>query len=455
LTDPTFRRFRRTLAGVVAALVVLVAVFAALGATQGPKLSSAQVDTDGVVSQSGQQLRLFANQAVATVTDDQVTIVPDAPVTVSSSGDIIAVQFDQPLRYNTEYTVSVADVTSQYVDTPETLEYSFRTGSPDVYYLDRGPDTDQIIRTTLTDTARTVVYSAPKIQDYAVFDAAVAVVTADESGMNALSLVNAQGNVESVALPGAGTVDLLRGNAATGVLGFTFTGAEPTPERTYFDTLFTIDLASTRLLTPVTGLDGEALEVLEWSFVPASTRLIAQNTDQSLLSVDTAEPRDVLPLGQYVEFDSVSTDGSTVVVADPFGPLALSLADGTTRRLDPSPLDGDTPFGGTAQVLSDDRWLQQIAFFDETSGRFQSLVVVDDGDAARALFRTLNDAGSIERFQISPNNQYVAIETVPDVASSEADGYTVNGRSTSIATVFVDIESGAVIKSVEGFDVSW
>jgi len=434
---------------------VLVAVFAALGANQGPKLSSAQVDTDGVVSQSGQQLRLFANQAVATVTADQVSIVPDAPVAVTSSGDAIAVQFDQPLRYNTDYTVTVTGVTSQYVDTPATLDYSFRTGSPDLYYLDRGTDSDQIIRTSISETERTVVYSAPQIQDFAVFDAAVAVVTTDDSGLNALSLVNAQGNVESVALPGAGTLDLMRGNAATGVLGFTFTGAEPTPEREYFDTLFTIDLNSTRLLTPVTGLDGAALEVLEWSFVPGSTRLIAQNTDQSLLSVDTAEPRDVLPLGQYVEFDSVSTDGSTVVVADPFGPLALDVADGTTRRLDPSPLDGDIPFGGTAQVLPDGRWLQQVAFFDETSGRFQSLVVVDDGDTSRAIFRTLNDAGSIERFQVSPNNQYVAIETVPDVEISETDGYAVNGRSTSITTVFVDIESGAVVKSIEGFDASW
>lgn len=449
------RRFRRTFAGVVVCLLVLVALFAAIGANQGPKLSSAQVDTDGVVSQSGQQLRLFANQAVAAVSDDQVEITPAAPVTVNSSGDTIAVQFDQPLRYNTEYSVSVTGVTSQYVDTPSTLEYTFRTGSPDLYYLDRGPDTDQVVRTGINETERTVVYSAPRIQDFAVFDGLVAVVTTLDTGLSALSLVNADGDVESVALPGAGTIDLMRGNAATGMLGFTFTGAEPTPERTYFDTLFTVDLNTTRLLNPVLGLDVQALEVLEWAFVPSSTRLIAQNSDQSLLSVDTAEDGTALPLGQYVEFDSVSIDGATAVVADPFGPLALSLADGTTRRLDPSPLDGATPFGGTAQVLADGSWLQQVAFFDETSGRFQSLVVVDDGEQSRALFRTLNDAGSIERFTVSPNGQYAVIETVPDVSVGVSDGYTINGRSTSITTVFVDLESGAVVKSVEGFEVNW
>jgi hypothetical protein len=455
LIEPSAQLFRRTFGGVVVALLVLVIVFAAIGANQGPKLSSAQVDTDGVVAQSGQQLRLFANQAVATVSDDQVTISPATALTVSSSGDTIAVQFDQALKYNTEYTVHVSGVTSQYVNTPSDLQYTFRTGSPDIFYLDRGTGSDQIIRTAINETERTVVYSAPKIQDFAVFDGAVAVSTEVEDGLSALSLVNAAGDVESVALPGAGTVDLMRGNAATGVLGFTFTGAEPVAERTYFDTLITIDLNSTRLLSPVTGLDGALLEVLDWSFVPASTRLIAQNTDQSLLSVNTDEPRDVLPLGQYVEFDSVSADGSAVVVGDPFGPLALNLADGTTTRLDPSPLDGVTPFGGTAQVLEDGRWLQQVAFFNETTGRFQSLVVVDDGEASRALFRTLDDAGSIERFRVSPNNQYVAIETVPDVSVSEPDGYLINGRSTSVTTVFVDLESGAVVKSVEGFGATW
>jgi len=44
---------------------------------------------------------------------------------------------------------------------------------------------------------------------------------------------------------------------------------------------------------------------------------------------------------------------------------------------------------------------------------------------------------------------------VPNVAASVDDGYSVNPRSTSIATVFVDISTGAVVKSIEGFSVAW
>ncbi|MCU1406546.1 MAG: hypothetical protein JWQ43_2849 [Glaciihabitans sp.] len=451
------RRFTRTFAITVAVLTVFVAVFVALGYNQGPKLSSAQVDRAGVVNQSGQQLRLFANQAVADISGDQVTVTPSTPVSVTTSGDVIAVQFNQPLLYNTTYTVDVDGVTSAYLDQPSTLSYSFETAAPPLYYLDRGEDSDQIIRTAVDTADRTVLYSTSEIQDYAVFDGLVAVVSLAEDSSSVLSLVNDRGEVESVALPGSGTVDLLRGSAATGILGFTFTSAGPTPDRAFSATLMTIDLASTREVVPVTGLDGQPVAALQWQFVPGSSRFVVQNVDQSVFMVDTdaAASARVIPVGQYTELDSVSTDGLTLVVADAFGPLAVTLADGSTTRLDPSPLDGVVPFGGVAQALPEGNWVQQIAIFNETSGRFSSAVVFDDGDTARPLFRTLNDEGSIEGFTVSPNNQYLAIETVPNVSNSVADGYPVNPRSQQITTVFVDISSGAVVKSIEGFRASW
>ena len=79
----TDARFRRALALTVVALSALCLVFLGLGYLQGPKLSSAQVDADAVVAQAGQQLRLFANQAVAQVGADQVTVTPAVPFTVT------------------------------------------------------------------------------------------------------------------------------------------------------------------------------------------------------------------------------------------------------------------------------------------------------------------------------------------------------------------------------------
>ncbi|MET0990579.1 MAG: hypothetical protein ABWY54_08040, partial [Glaciihabitans sp.] len=448
--------FPRRFALTVAVLVVMVAVFGGLGLNQGPKLASAQLDLELVTARADQQLRLFANQAVAAVEAEQVTVTPAAPVTVTTSGDVIALQFESPLLYNTHYTVSVEGVTSAYVEQPETLSYEFTTAAPSFHYLDRGEDTDEIIATSLTTDERTVVYSAPNIQDYAVFDGVIAVATTTDDGTSALVLVNADGNVEQVALPEVGIIDALQGDAGTGTLGFLLRPAavDDTAADTTSATLFTVNLNAGRLLSPVVGLDGQPLAVIDWAVSPVTHQLLVFTVDQTLLSVDTTTGLP-LPLGQFTGLESVSTDGTTAVVTDPFGAVALSLLDGTTERLDPSPLEGQVPAGGRAEVVPTGGWVQQVADLDELTGRFKTALVFDDGDAGRIIYRTLNDEGSIGDFALSPNNQYVVVETVPAVAVAEPDGYPTNPRATTVTTVFIDISTGAVQRSVEGFRVSW
>jgi hypothetical protein len=454
-TSASGRRFCRTLAATVAALLVLVAVFAVLGYTQGPKLSSAQVDTGQVVQQRGQQLRLFVNQAVATVSADQVTVTPAADVSVSTSGDVVAVQFDEPLRYNTDYTVEVSGVTSVYVAQQSTLRYAFTTDSPDLYYLDRGADSDRIIRTGLATTERDVAFEATAIEDYAVFDGALAVSTETPDGGSALALIDSEGNAENIPLPGVGVVEQLQSSSSTGMLGFVFTGADASGSAAYNRTLFTVDLNSGRVLVPVMGLDGSVPEVGGWAFIPTTPDLLVYAADQSLLRITLGESSTVLPLGQFSDFQSISADGATAVVTDPFGAVALTLADGTIKRLDPSPLEGEVPFAGVTAVVPGGGWVQQVADVDVTTGRFKSAMVFDDGETARIIYRTTRDEGSLVEFALSPNDQYAVVETVPNVSSSVDDGYSVNARSTSITTVFVDISTGAVVKSIEGFRVSW
>jgi hypothetical protein len=448
--------FPRRFAVTVVILAVLVAVFGGLGLTQGPKLASAQIDRDLVTARSDQQLRLFANQQVATVTADQVTVTPDAPITVTTTGDVIAVQFESPLLYNTHYEVSVADVTSAYVDRPETLSYAFTTPAPAFHYLDRGAESDTIISASLDSTEREEVYSAAQIADYAVFDGAIAVVTTSASGASALELVNADGNVEQIALPAEGSISELHSDPTTGTLGFLFSplAGDDADAGVAAATLLTVNLDSGRVLTPVVGLDGAPLQVIDWVLSSASRTILVFTVEQSLLHVEP-DTGVVFPLGQYTGLESVSTDGSTAVVTDPFGSVALNLAEGTTTRLDPSPLEGQVPSGGRAEVIPEGGWVQQVADLDELTGRFKTALVYDDGDASRIIYRTVNDEGSIGDFALSPNNQFVVVETVPNVADAVADGYGTNPRVTTVTTVFVEIATGAVYRSVDGFRVSW
>ncbi|MCY7300108.1 MAG: hypothetical protein LH616_12960, partial [Ilumatobacteraceae bacterium] len=112
-------------------------------------------------------------------------------------------------------------------------------------------------------------------------------------------------------------------------------------------------------------------------------------------------------------------------------------------------------FLGQTVVLSGGERIQKLALFDAEGGRFQSVLAVDDGTASSALFRTINDAGSIEQFTISPNEQFVAVEVVPDFATAVSDGYLFDARYTTTTTVIVEIATGRLVRSLDGFGLVW
>jgi len=207
------RPFRRRFLGVVTALAVLVAAFVGITFSQGPKLSSAQLDATGVVTRPGQQLRLFANQNVAPVARSQIAITPAAPISVSSAGEVIAVQFTQPLSYATDYRVTVSHVASAADGVSSTLSYRFRTASPPLYFLRRSGDAgpDEIVRTGIRSPTLAVAYSAQHISDFVVFAHAIAVATLDSKGDSALAIVGSgERHRRATARQGA------RGHAALG-----------------------------------------------------------------------------------------------------------------------------------------------------------------------------------------------------------------------------------------------
>jgi hypothetical protein len=445
-------------------LALLCALFAVLGYVQGPKLASAQIDSGQAVVRAGEQLRLFANQPLGAVGDDDVTITPDVDFSVSVSGAIIAVQFAAPLHYDADYEVEVSGVTSRYNDQAATLRYSFSTGTAPLYYLDRGDSadeggtgeeaTDEIVRTTASSADRDVVYSAPGIQGFAILAGAVVVSTDQPDGTSALSLVSLDdGGVEPLALPGAGTVGQLQASDSAATIGFEFTSA-PESGGVFDATLMTLDLDRGRDVLPVAGLDGAPLQVDTWYFVPGGVTLAASALDGTTVLVDTATGV-VTPLGSFTKFDSVSTDGTRLAVSNAFGPVVLSINDLSDSEFAPSPIGDVEPYPGRFQLMRGSDLVQQVVLVNYESSSFASILVADDGEQSRLLYRTVEDRGSIGDFSVSPNDQYVAVEVVPDVETSVSDNRAVDPQSTDVTTVIVDIASGAIVKSVAGFAVHW
>jgi hypothetical protein len=471
----TARPFRRAFAATVTILALLCSVFLALGYLQGAKLSSGQVDPEMVVAQSGQQLRLFANQSIAAVTTGQVSVTPATRVTASSQGADIAIQFADRLDYGTTYTVTIKDVRSLYGQRATTFRYSFSTSTANLYYLDRaapgatalgavGP-LDTIVQTSLTGRSEKVLYSARHIQSFAPFPGALAVVTLNDDNTSSLSLVSLRGGgVESVLLPGTGVIDDIQSDSEAGVLGFTFSSvASGTASRDdggtaaqYSNTLMTVDFNTTHTVQPVLGVDHKPMRVRNWFFLPGGSTMVVQGADGSVTTMDPTIPGKPVSLGHYSSLSGSSPDGTSIVVGDAEGDMAYSLSNGAKTRIQPLPVGGLIPSGGTVELTGNGTTrLQSVAVANGRSTRFDVSLVLDDGQKSRILYEIPGDLGSIESFSVSPNSQYVAIEEIPDVSVSVSDGYSRDAQSGSVTTAIVDIATGELVRMVDGFDVVW
>lgn len=452
------RRFRRTFWWTAAATTVVAAVFLLLGALQGPKLSTAQVDSVRVTEQAGQQLRLFANQPLSEIDADQVTVEPSADVSVSVQGELITLQFDEPLRYATEYTVTVRDVASPSREATSDFEHRFETSPGSFVYVSRGADTDEVLRARVDGTGPgESIYRAPGIQSAAPVGGAVVVVRdGEDAGTSVLEVVDvASGIVETLVLPERGLrVDELAVPHTGTTIGVVMSSAiDPAaPERR----VGIVDLAGVGVVEWLTGIDGAVLQAQTVLPVPAGDTLLVQDLEGTVVSVPVADPSLALPIGQFSTVFGITNDGTRLTASDPFGGVALDLATGAEERINPSLFEGALVFGAEFQLLADDERVQRVAVTDASGNAVANLIVADDGGGeSRLLARTLNDAGSFGAFRVSPNNEFVAIEVTPNLAEARDDGRAVNPQSETVTVVVVDIASGELVRSVSGFAPVW
>lgn len=440
----------------VAILIALISVVVGLASFQGPKLSAGQIDVDQAVKDPNTQLRLFANQVLAGVKPDQVTVSPAVPFSVSRTDDVLVIQFEERLAHDTEYTVKAKAIKSLYRDSESTFEYSFETKPAVVHYLDRADPAvaggeDSIVRVSLDGSSQEDVYSAPRIQEFAMVGDVIAVTTADEADRMSLHMVNpADGVTDQLDLPTEiQSIGGLRSNSDGTFLAFS---AAPAGE----NLLFAIDLNGSREATAVLGIDGTPVQILDWLLPPNGNDVIVQASNLSISRIDLTGTAPVEPIGQFEGLESVSLDGSQLVVRDLFGLISLTLADRKEERFSASPLFDVDPLAGDVILIGEKfARVQKVAIFDEASGRFSSYIALDRDGTSQVLLENPSQLGSLGAFSVSPNGQYLAAAVIPNVAASVPDQYPVRSESTSVTTVIVEIESGLIRGSMTGFQLDW
>jgi hypothetical protein len=461
------RSFRRTLAALLIGLTVVCLGLVGVNVLNGPRLTGTSVDTSAVVTKANQRLVLETNQQLAEVSADQVTVTPASAVQVQTTNDTVVIVFSQPLDYNTEYTVGVTGVTGPFPDRVSTLSTSFRTGESPLYVLNRAPtlptDTtkapDRVLRTTVGSAETTDVFTAPYIQSFAPVGDELVVVTLADDLSNRLSLVDADGKAAELTLPGTGTVQDLQVSTVSATVGFRFSSVPGAAGTVYDNTLFLLDL-NTGTLATVEGLDGEPVQAINWGFMANRGELVAQIFDTTLLLIDPAADEAAIPIGQFPNLNAFAPDGVRIAVSDQERQYVLDLSTGTEDPIVPQDVAGTSPYTAELEFLTGGAgYVQRVAEFDQGTGRvLQSLTLVTGepgAETARVVYEPALENETIVGFGLSPNDQYLAIQTVPNSATAISDGYPVDAQATTTTVVFVDLDTGRITRSIVGMDVTW
>ncbi|MFT4029906.1 MAG: hypothetical protein QM675_08515 [Protaetiibacter sp.] len=459
------RRFVRSWVATVAVLSVTAGVLGAASVAQGPRLSSATLNTVAAVERAGQRLVLQADQPLATVTADAVEVEPAAPVELTADGEQLTIRFTGLLRYGTEYRVKVA-VNSAATGASGRLEYRFATPDVATYSLDRHDPaddetnsdgtatagTDRVVRHSLSGaTPDTVVVEAPRIQEYAPVGSVLAAVVLADDDTPSLELVSPEdGLVTEIPTPQARGIRALRVASGGDLIGYIVDGDDGT------GTLYLLDLEDASWVPiEVAGPAGTPLAALDWAFVPGTTSVVVQADDEQLYLVDPVAGTTATPLGQHAELRGFLPGTVQLVVADPDGGAIIDLSDGSTTALAlpaPSVPDGLYPdaFVLTSPTSFVELYNDPMGLSDAGA---RSILYAVDADGTRELFRPATATSRIGAVCLSPNGQYLSVEVVPGGATP--DDYP-NAPGWSGTTIYyVDAETGTFSRGVTGMSADW
>jgi hypothetical protein len=218
--------------------------------------------------------------------------------------------------------------------------------------------------------------------------------------------------------------------------------------------LYLYDLASGKgVPVVVTGFGDEPLPVMDWTFVPGTTAIVAQAQDQQLYFIDVLSGAEPIPLGGHVEMRGFIPGTVRLVVADPLSGSIIDLADGATTTLSlPEPATSPDLFPGKLVLLSDDSYVLLNTKI-ENDEQISSTLVRTDTAGSRELFQTGATGSQIRNFCLSPNGEYLAVEVVS--GEGVADNYpsVIGYSATSI--FFVRVEDGTSNRGVSGFLPHW
>ncbi|WP_164863695.1 M1 family metallopeptidase [Agromyces sp. LHK192] len=458
------RGFRGRLVATIGVLAAAAAGLAVAGAVQGPKLQAATVDTTAVTEVAGSRVVLELNQAIDRV-DGELRVEPVEPAELTVDDDRLVVEFERPLPYDTEFTVTVDGVVGAVQQTPATVSHRFTTADGELYTLARrSPDgeSDAVLRGAVSGGGDAeAVLEAPRILTFAHAGGAVAAVTFEDDDTHALLIAGIGDEAQALSLPERGWVRSIAGSTTHPLIGFVLDGAVPPGTQTppqYESALFTLDVSGQNAAPePVLGIDGEPMRVLDWAFVPGTASIVVQDFDGAMFIVDALGLSPPSPLGSHQEMRGLLPGTTELIVADPDRGSIVDLETGESREnvLPSAELPENAYPGRVTQLTADGTHLLGVLLaVTAADGTVQAQSLLSlVSTSGTALRYTPADGSRMLGYCASPNGRLAAVETAPIDAAS--DGYPNAPASRDRLTTIIDVATGATVRVQTGGASDW
>ncbi|WCM55634.1 hypothetical protein JRG78_12095 [Microbacterium sp. EF45047] len=430
----------------------MVGVLGVVSLVQGPRLSDVQASPAEAIETSGSRVILTANQALAEVDPEQVTVEPAAPFTVDAAGRSIGIRFTAPLDDATDYTVRVSDVTAAGGGPAADLATSFRTPAAQIFLLQRSADgEDRIFSTDLTGEKGVPVFAHPRISDFRSTPDALVVAVEEEDGSRLLVMDRDGSGQRELELPGEGHVSSVQVSDRGGLVGYSYSDRELTDTSGRASILVTQPLSGTGA-PRIVEVGGAEASVADWEFVPDSSSLLFIDFDGALAVEDPTSDEGVKPLGLAASILGISRGTYTAIVERTDASLVeLNLLDGSEQPLAPTDPDYGRP---TTIVPYPGGTLRHVVQRDDSGMPTGQAVIRVDADGRAAPIAEVSGTDAILQACASPSGQYAGVVVAPDLPTNPYDDLLLP-LPTTLHTRLIDLAGEQELPTLNGFDISW
>lgn len=449
------RTFAASFGIVLGVLMVLGLGGAAASVAQGPRVTDVFVDPAAAAAASGSRLIVTTTQSLADVDPSQVTVSPETPFQVDTSGRSVGVRFTLPLWDDTEYTVKIAGVASLGGGPTATLTETFRTPKAQVYLLQRGADGgDLIYRTDLSGQEAVPVFRHDHIEDFRATASHLVVSVRTDDDEAGLIVTDLDGKDQhELPLPGDGYVSNLQSADRGERIGYTFSDAQLTADSGRESRLYTASLGDPAADPVPIEVQGADPRVAEWRFVPDTDSILLLSFDGSLLLTGSGGSDSATALGVALGLDGIARGSNEAVVDRADHAAVIDLTDASEQQL----VAPDHDLGGTTSVtpLPDGSTIRTAAVLDADgipTGRTSVALVAADG--ATRMLTEIDDTDAVLQVCVSPSARYAAVLVAPDAVTNAYDTYQLPLPERPETRV-LEISDGAQVVALKGSSISW